>query len=114
MLEWALQVDAALESPDAARLLALGESCAQSDDRALALESLAGYYRDVAAIGLGLPRERLAFRSHADVIAARAQKLAPGAAAERAAKVIALTEDLERNANAEIALQGLLFALSVA
>ena len=54
--------------------------------------------------------EQLAFRSHAGAIAERAQKLAPGAAAERAAKVVALTEDLERNANPEIALQGLLVA----
>jgi DNA polymerase III subunit delta' len=114
VLQWALEVDAALERPDAAQLLALGERCAASEDRALALESLASLYRDVAAFGLGLPREQLAFGHELAAIEARARQLPPAAAAARVAKVLTLHEDLERNANPEVALQGLLFALSVA
>jgi DNA polymerase-3 subunit delta' len=113
VLDWALRVDAALGQADAAELLALGEAWANSDDRNLALESLAGYYRDVAARGLELPLEQLAFQHRAELIEARAAQLSPALAAERVARIELVREDLEqRNANPELALDGLLFGLA--
>lgn len=112
MLEWAIRVDEALAKRDAAELLELGEALARSDDRDLVLESLAAFYRDVAACGLGLPAEALAFAHRAEAIAERARVLAPGRAAERVTLVHELGENLLRNANPEIALDGLLFGLS--
>jgi DNA polymerase III subunit delta' len=112
VLDWALRVDAALGARNPAELLELAEGLAQSDDRNLALDSLAGYYRDVAGFGLGLARGELAFRHHAELIEARAAELTPAAAAERVAKIQQVREDLESsNANPELALDGLLFGL---
>ena len=112
MLQWAINVDKALAQGSAAELLELGEALARSDDRPLVLESLATFYRDVAACGLGLPREALAFAHQADAIAERAQALDPERAAQRVAQIHELGENLARNANPEVALDGLLFALS--
>jgi DNA polymerase-3 subunit delta' len=112
VLEWALRVDRALGGArDPAELLELAAALAESDDRGLALDSLASYYRDVAALGLGLPREELAFRHHADLIEARAAALPPATAARRVAKIQQAREDLEANANPELAFDGLLFGL---
>jgi DNA polymerase-3 subunit delta' len=109
VLDWALRVDAALGPRDPAELLEIAAELAASDDRSLALDSLAGYYRDVAALGLGLAPEELAFRHHADQITARAAQLSPAAAAQRVAKIQQVREDLEVNANPELAFDGLLF-----
>jgi DNA polymerase-3 subunit delta' len=114
MLQWAIRVDEALAKGSASELLELAEALARSDERALVLESLAAFYRDVAACGLGLPREALAFAHRADAIAERARVLPPGRAAERVAMVHELNENLLRNANPEVALDGLLFTLSCA
>jgi DNA polymerase-3 subunit delta' len=111
VLEWALRVDSALGARDPAELLELAAALAEDDDRGLALDSLAGYYRDVAALGLGLAREELAFRHHAELIEARAAALPPSAAAQRVAKIQQAREDLEANANPELAFDGLLFGL---
>jgi DNA polymerase-3 subunit delta' len=112
VVDWALRVDTALGPRSPAELLELAESMAQGDDRDLALESLASYYRDVAALGLGLRPDELVFRDRADLIAARAAELPPARAAERVAKIQQVREDLESsNANPELALDGLLFGL---
>jgi DNA polymerase III subunit delta' len=114
MLEWALRVDDTVARGEPAELLELAESWAGSDDRDLALESLSGYYRDVAAAGLGLAKDALSFRHRAERIEARATELAPGAAAARVARIEQVREELERNANPELAFDGLLFALASA
>jgi DNA polymerase-3 subunit delta' len=111
MLQWALRIEHGLEQADPAELLDLAEQLANSDDRGLVLESLATFYRDVAARALGLPETGLAFGHHADLIDARAQRLSAADAAERVAKLEQVGEDLERNANPQVALDGLLFAL---
>jgi DNA polymerase-3 subunit delta' len=111
VLESALQIDAAVERRDPAELLGLGEQLANADDRTLVLESLATFYRDVAACSLGMPSTELSFAHRAEAIEARARVLAPAAAAERVAKLAELGENFERNANPELALDGLLFQL---
>jgi DNA polymerase-3 subunit delta' len=109
MLDWALSIDQAVGKRDPGALLELSEGLARDEHRALALDSLALYYRDVAAAGLAIPDEQLAFRHRADVIRSRAQSLSPGEAARRVAHIAELAEALERNANPQVAIDGLLF-----
>jgi DNA polymerase-3 subunit delta' len=111
MLESALRIDQAIERRAPAALLEIAEQLGGSDDRALVLDSLSALYRDIAALGLGVPREQLAFADRADTIAERARTLAPAAAAARVAKLHELDEQLAVNANPELALDGLLLQL---
>jgi DNA polymerase-3 subunit delta' len=112
LLDWALRIEQALEQRDPGELLELGEQLASASDRSLVLESLGTFYRDVAACSLGLADEGLAFAHQAALIHARAERLTAAVAAERVAKLHQLGEDLERNANPQVAIDGLLFALS--
>jgi DNA polymerase-3 subunit delta' len=112
LLEWALRADQAIEGADPADLLELAEQIASAEDRGLVLEALATFYRDVAASSLGMPQDALSFGHRADSIAARALSLPAAAAAQRVAQIQQLGEDLEqRNANPQVALEGLLFGL---
>ncbi len=113
VLEQALRVDEALAQPDPATLLELADQLAGGQERELLLESLAVFYRDVAACALGAPPAELAFGHRADLIEARAARLPPATAAARVARIQQLGEDLARNANPGIACEGLLFSLAV-
>jgi DNA polymerase-3 subunit delta' len=113
MLQWALRIDDALEQPDPAVLLELADQLASGEDRALVLESLITFYRDVAAVGLGMSVETLSFGHCASTIEERAKRLPAPAAAERVARLQQVGEDLERNANPAIAFDGLLFSLAM-
>jgi DNA polymerase-3 subunit delta' len=112
LLATALEVDRIVASGSAAELLEAAETLTRSEERALVLESLALYYRDVAAAGLGLEAEALRFSAQAGAIAERAKHLSPLAAAERVARLHELEENLSRNANPEIALDGMLFTMN--
>jgi DNA polymerase-3 subunit delta' len=100
ILDFARRVDAALLAGDPAELLELGERIAGDEDRALVLDSLAAHYRDraIEALGLAVP-------------AAPGTRLSAIAAANRVARLQVLAVDLERNANPQLALEGLLFEL---
>jgi DNA polymerase III subunit delta' len=110
--QWTLRIDEALARPNSGVLLDLASELASSEDRAIVLESLQTFYRDVAARALGVPAAELAWGSRADVLEARSLELAAGAAASRVARLQQIGEDIERNANPEIALDGALFALA--
>jgi DNA polymerase-3 subunit delta' len=113
LLDLALQVDQAFDKADSGELLELAEQLAGSDDRKLVLDALAMFYRDVAACSLGLSDAGFAFADRAQQIAARAQSLSAAAAAARVATIETLGEDLEqRNANPEVAFDGLLFSFA--
>jgi DNA polymerase-3 subunit delta' len=114
VLELALRIDQALDHGSPADLLELGESLARADDRGLVLECLATFYRDVAAAGLGRPDTELSFAHHFDAIQARARLLRPCSAAQRVARIARVGREFERNANAEVALDGLFFGLRAA
>ncbi|MDD9936530.1 MAG: AAA family ATPase [Myxococcales bacterium] len=112
MLDVAVAVDRAVGERKGGTLLELCESLARDEHRDIALESLSLYYRDVAAAALEVPDEQLAFRHRAELIRERARTLAPAVAAERVAAIAELGEALERNANPQVALEGLFFGMS--
>lgn len=119
MLDWALRIHGVLGGTiagglgaagrDAGAVLELSEELSRSDERDLVLESLASFYRDVAGHALGLGEEELRFRHPG--VAAAAQQLPAGAAAARVSAISKLFDDLMRNANAQIALDGFLLGL---
>jgi DNA polymerase III subunit delta' len=100
ILEFARRVDAALLAGDPAELLELAERIASDEDRTLVLDSLATHYRDRAIEALG-PAD----------LATPGSRRAAMAAAQRVARLQVLAEDLERNANPQLALEGFLFEL---
>jgi DNA polymerase III subunit delta' len=112
MLDWALRVDELLEDGSPGQLLEAVEQLASEPNRALLLESLATYYRELAAEALGVAREPLVSSDRAQLLVERAQRVAPSVAARRVARIQQASEDLEqRNANPQLALEGLLFEL---
>ncbi|MFI5307896.1 MAG: hypothetical protein ACHQ53_11110, partial [Polyangiales bacterium] len=110
--QWTLRIDEALARPNSGVLLDLASELASAADRALVLESLQTFYRDVAARALGVPAAELAWGGRAELLEARSLELAASTAAARVARLQQIGEDIERNANPEIALDGALFALA--
>lgn len=110
MLEWAQRIDLALAQGRPAQLLDLAEELARHADRSLILDTLALYYRDIAASGLDSP-DLLRFGHCAQELANRARELAPARAAARVARIEQLAEDLARNGNPEISLDALMFGM---
>jgi len=100
ILDLTQRLDAALLAGDPAELLELAEQIAGDEDRPLLLDSLAAHYRELAIEALGL----------GDLATPRSRLTALGAA-QRVARLQLLGEDLERNANPQLALEGLLFEL---
>jgi DNA polymerase-3 subunit delta' len=114
LLQWAERIDAALDAADSGELIGLAEELARHDQRTLIMETLALFYRDVAALGLGLPDGNLAFRHRLDNLQRCAARLSPGRAAERVAQLQQLEADIERNANPQLALDALLLGMAAA
>ena len=114
LLDEALRIDGAIEARKPAGVLAAAEALARGDDPVLALDTLATFYRDVAAASLGASDDTLAFRSEATRIRARATTLDAAHASARVALLRRAVTHLERNANAEITLDALLFELGSA
>ncbi|MDH5671065.1 MAG: DNA polymerase III subunit [Myxococcales bacterium] len=112
LFEWTLRADDAIAATDAGPLLDLGEELARDDDRDYLLESLAQFYRDLAAVGLGADDGQLAFAHRSEELRRRAGRVAPAAAAGRVLAIQELGDALARNANPEIAFDGLLLGLS--
>jgi DNA polymerase-3 subunit delta' len=112
LLETALQIDGLLADGRTAALLEVADGLAKSEQRALVLETLRAFYRDVAAAGLGLPAEALAFAHERARIAEVAARVRPVEAALRVQALLAFDEQLAGNANPELALDGLLLAAS--
>jgi len=112
LLDTALRIDALIEARGGGELLDIADALAKASDRALVLETLRTFYRDVALHGLGMPASALAFAHEHARIAQTAEKLSAAGAAERVHALAELEERLLRNANPELALDGLLFAMS--
>ncbi len=111
LLDRALRIDAALTRGDTGRLIELSEELSKTDDLTLTFDALATFYRDVAAMGLGIPRDRLYFDDTSGQLAEQARKLGPLKASERAQKLGTLGDLLARNANTQITLDRLLLEL---
>lgn len=109
--------DAVVDLDDVARqgspgdIVEKAEATAKREDRALLLETLQIFYRDIAARGLGVDAARVAFRHRLDILDERAKTRTPGAAAECVRLTLELTENLERNANPQTALDHYLCCL---
>jgi DNA polymerase-3 subunit delta' len=112
LTELALRVDAAVEEARPGPLLDLAAELARDDDLELILETLALYYRDLAAVSLDLsPGQSWAAGRQQGSLQQRAGELGARRAADRAELVQRAAENLERNANTELQLDAMLFAL---
>jgi DNA polymerase III subunit delta' len=111
LLEVALRLDAAVAAGRPGTLVDEAEALAKSDRLPLVLDTLATFYRDVACVALGLEDDALTFRHAAASIRERAARVSPRRAAARAQRIQQAAAALERQANAEITLDALLFRL---
>jgi DNA polymerase-3 subunit delta' len=111
LLDHAIRIDQRVERGELGRLVELSEELVKNDDLPLILETLALFYRDVAASALELPAHQLCFRERKEEIDACARRLGAGRAAARAQRLFELPELLARNANPQISLDHLLLEL---
>ena len=111
LLDWTRRIDSAVRKGRAGALLDLSEELCRHDDRDLVLATLALFYRDVAAAQLKLPRDTLALGEMAQEVLASAGRTSASRAAEHVARIQQTVEDLERNANPQVALDAMLCAL---
>jgi hypothetical protein len=112
LLELALRIDRAVTASKPGDLLDLAAEMAQSDQLEIELGALALFYRDVAHVALRNDPERLSFPEQRELLSERAQRLGARGAAERVAAIAETSDALDRNANAETALDALLFGFS--
>lgn len=94
-------------------LIEAAEALAKLDapDRNMALETLALLYRDLAVIVTDAPRSLLAMRFAAERVVEAASGLDVATLTKREARVHATLEAIERNANAQSALDAMMFDL---
>ncbi len=112
LLQFALQVDAAVQARRPGALLELADELAGSDDRALLLDALRLFYRDVASCAVLGDEAPLAFAAHAELIRKRAATLGAARAADQQRAIAVTCEAMERNANPEVALDALFFSFA--
>lgn len=112
LVELALRVDDAAHAGRIAALLELAEQLASRDDRELVLETLALFYRDVAAAAVEPDGMPLAFPEQRALIQERALRLGARAAAESVRNIFSTVDTIERNANPETALDAMLLGLA--
>ncbi len=113
LLERALELDEIATSGGPGALVKAAEERARGDELSAVLDALVTFYRDVAAAALDLPDDALAFRHSAQLIRARAERLGAAQAADRVEAIDEARLALERNANAEIVLDALLYEARV-
>ncbi|MCG8558088.1 MAG: AAA family ATPase [Proteobacteria bacterium] len=111
LVELALELDAAISATEPSAQLDAAYGLAQHEQRSLALETLARFYREVARAGLGFGGRPEAPSKQWQAARARAEQVAPHEAASRVALIAQLGEDLDRNANALMALESMLMEL---
>lgn len=112
LAELVLRVDAATAAARPADLLDLARELAADDELDLLLSALSLFYRDVAHVALQTPQPSLSFPHLQSMLTARAQQLGAMACAERVEAIAASAEAIDRNANAEIALDALFFGFA--
>jgi len=112
LVQTVMRVDQAVASARPGDLLDLAKELADSDQLDLLLSTLSLFYRDVAQLGLGQTDVSLSFPEQRQLLETRAAQVSAVEAAERVAAIAATQEAIERNANAEIALDSLLFGFA--
>lgn len=112
LLEFSLRVDDALQHGAPGTLLDLSEELARSDDLPMLLSALALFYRDLGAVALGVGAQSLGFQHAAPTLIERAQLATAQRFASRVQRIHQTFEELQRNANPELAINALLFGLT--
>ncbi len=112
LLELALRVDDALQHGAPGPLLDLSEDLARSDDLAMQLAALALFYRDLGVIALDGGTASLGFNHALSALEERAQRASAERFASRVQRIHQTLEELQRNANPELAVSAMLFALA--
>ncbi len=112
LVELVLRLDAILKAGRLGPILDLAEELSRSDDLQLVLETLALFYRDVAAVSLGVAADELCLTHRSDAVRQRAADLDAGQAAHKVRCIQRTSENIERNANLEIALDAMLLELA--
>jgi len=111
LLEQALVLDEACTKGGPGALVRTAEALARSDAHLpTVLDAFLLFSRDVAAVGLGLSDDALAFRHRADVVRERAARTSPAKASRRADLVRDALVALERNGNPQTVLDSLLYS----
>jgi DNA polymerase-3 subunit delta' len=111
LCDLALRVDDEVARQKPGSLVALAEELGKSDRLRLVLETLEKLYRDVACAALGLPDEMLAFRHVAGTVRERASRTDAARASARLELLRETGDGLEENANPQISVDALLYAL---
>jgi DNA polymerase-3 subunit delta' len=115
LVDLAVRIDDAVEQAGPGPLVDMATELARDDDLPLVLETLALYYRDIAAVSLEMsPEQSWSTPGQKGSLRERAVRLGARRAADRAELVRRASESLERNANAELQLNAMLFALGSA
>lgn len=111
LFELALRIDEVTASANPGQLIDVAEELAKHEDLGSALDGLALFYRDVALASAGIGAERFAFKSQAERVLQRASRLGASRAAAREELLRATRDDLEANANKQVAMDALIFRL---
>ena len=108
LLERAVRLDAVLRTRKPGSLVAMSEQLGRTDLR-LVLETLAAFYRDVAACALDLSSPR---RLEHEAVTESARDLTAGRAAARVERIHETLDALDWNANPSTTLDSLLYDLA--
>jgi len=112
LLDLALRLDDALQQSSPGALLDLSDELARSDDLNIRLSALALFYRDLSALALGAPSDTLGYRHAETSLTERAARANSEQHARRVQRIHETMEQLQRNANPELALNAMLFGLA--
>jgi DNA polymerase-3 subunit delta' len=104
-------VDDAVRGSGPGSLVDLSEQLARREDLELALLTLQAFYRDLAVTSLGLGAEELGFSAQSEELQERAATVSSSAAAARVSLIHECVQSMRQNANRQVALDSLLFAL---
>lgn len=104
-------VDDAVRDAGPGTLVEMSEQLARREDLELALLTLQSFYRDLAVSSLDMESEVLGFAAQADDLSVRAASVSPSAAAARVSLIHECMRSMQQNANRQVALDSLLFAL---
>ncbi len=110
LLDFALRIDQAVQGRQSGTILDLASELAGSDDRGMLLDTLALFYRDVATAAVLGEAAELSFPHRTTLIHERGRTLGGKRAAEQQRAIEKACDAMERNANAEVSLDALLFS----
>lgn len=111
LFELALRVDDVTAGANPGALIDVAEELAKHADLSAALHGVSLFYRDVALSAVGIGADKLAFRHESDRVSHRAARMGAARASARVELLRAVRDDLESNANKQVAMDALLFRL---